>query len=108
MPRRSHGTFIAPCRRNRVTVHAVARWRAADVVVERFGTSEVLVARTGGTQGQLISLDDARVLVACEGFDDDDAHAARIAEDVELAAPEIVAALDRLRGHGLLVSDEEA
>jgi hypothetical protein len=84
------------------------RWRAADVVVERFGTSEVLVARTGGAPGRLISLDDARVLVACDRFDDDDAHAARVAGDVELGEAEVVAALGRLRAHGLLVSDDEA
>jgi hypothetical protein len=84
------------------------RWRAADVVVERFGASEVLVARTGGAPGHLVSLDDARVLVACDSFDDDDVHAARIADDVELAASEVVAALGRLRALGLLMSDEEA
>jgi hypothetical protein len=86
----------------------MSRWRAADVVVERFGTSEVLVARTGGAPGRLISLEDARVLVACDHFDDDDAQAARIADDVELAEAEVIAGLDRLRAHGLLISDAEA
>jgi hypothetical protein len=84
------------------------RWRAADVVVERFGASEVLVARTGGAPGFVLSLGDARVLVACDSFDDDDAHAARIAGDVELAEAEVVAGLGRLRDHGLLISDDEA
>lgn len=53
----------------------------------------MLVARTGGAAGRLISLADARVLVACDSFDDDDAHAARIADDVELAEAEVVAGL---------------
>ena len=85
------------------------RWRAADVVVERFGASDVLVARTdGGDGGHLVSLGDARVLVACDSFADDGAQAARIADEVELAASEVVAALGRLRALGLLVSDQEA
>lgn len=86
----------------------VSRWRAADVVVERFGASDVLVARTGGGPGHLISLADARVLVACDSFADDAAHAARIADDVELAETEVVAGLGRLRARGLLLSDAEA
>jgi hypothetical protein len=83
-------------------------WRAAHVAVERFGTSDVLVARTGDAPGRLISLDDARVLVACDRFDDDAAHAARIAGDVELSEAEVIAGLGRLRAQGLLISDEEA
>lgn len=46
-------------------------------------------------------------LVACDRFDDDDGHAARIAGDVELAEAEVVAGLGRLRAHGLLISDAE-
>ena len=84
------------------------RWRAADAVVERFGASEVLVARAGGGPAHLVSLDDARVLVACDAFDDDEAHAARIAEEIGLAPSEVALALGRLRGLGLLSSEEEA
>lgn len=84
------------------------RWRAADVVVERLGAGEALVARSGEAPGHLVSLDDARVLVACDSFDDDQANAARIADEVELAAPEVFLSLARLRALGLLVSDEEA
>ena len=84
------------------------RWRATEVVVERFGAGDVLVARSGGGPGHLVSLDDARVLVACDSFADDEANAARIADDVGLAASEVALALGRLRALGLLISDQEA